>query len=395
MLALDDDDLLLDAPEEALPIPVQTYTAQTRSLGFKQSVVRWLPAAASGSRPLALAGSWDDPVSNELSVWSVQPEVPVDPGATMSDAPPEQPQLTATSVYVAKHSGCVLGLSVGGSQRLVAFTASGAGGASCYAIDISGGDDGAVLRPQWAGAAAPAGGLATLGVSYNEDANGVCAVGEDGVLTLLDPERGEPVWKAQTREPALFDVGWCTSLNANCVVTAGTSLGLWDMRQRSPAPQATLSAAPGLETHAGSALLCVAADPQPPYRLAAGAADGALHIWDVRGSVALGRGPASGASAMAPLKSIADAHAGDVWGVQLGKGEHGEMLSCGADGTLVAWSALDLDDTSSYDPPRQRTLVQLSLPINSVDLSVDHGLLASASDEQVLTFLDMRALGDA
>ena len=38
---------------------------------------------------------------------------------------------------------------------------------------------------------------------------------------------------AQTREPALFDVGWCTSLNANCVVTAGTSLGLWDMRQRS------------------------------------------------------------------------------------------------------------------------------------------------------------------
>ena len=38
-----------------------------------------------------------------------------------------------------------------------------------------------------------------------------------------------------------------------------------------------------------------------------------------------------------------------------------------------------------------RTLVQLSLPVNSLDLSSEHGLLASASDAQVLTFLDLRA----
>ena len=70
MIALDDDDFFLETRPEQ-PAAAAPLLAQTRSIGLKQSVVRWLPAV--GSRALALAGSWDEP-SNELSAWSVQVE---------------------------------------------------------------------------------------------------------------------------------------------------------------------------------------------------------------------------------------------------------------------------------------------------------------------------------
>lgn len=360
MLALDEDDTFLEVAEEP-PAP-QPLLAQTRSLGLKQSAVRWLPSAVVGNRALALAGSWDDPESNELSMWSVQAEAPADEGSMMTDAAAAaQPTLSAAMVGSAAHSGCVLGMSVGGTRRIVAFTASGTGGASCYTVEVGDGPNDAVtLRPQWTAVAAPAGGLATLGVCFNGESH-VCAAGEDGVLSVVDAERGVLAWKAQTREAALFDVGWCPGVSDHLVVTAGTTLGIWDLRVRAAAPQQTLAPTPGVEAHAAAALLCVSADRQQQHRIAAGASDGAVHVWDVR---------AAGAGAggvQAPVKSIPGAHGGDVWGVQLGSGPHGEMLSCGSDGLLVAWSSLELNGGGGdYFPPRPRSLVQLSLPINSL-----------------------------
>ena len=407
MLCLDDDDLLLDvAPPPATASPL---LAQTPSLGLKQSVVRWLPAAADRQRARCLAGSWDDPQSNELSVWSVSLDLPVDDSmADAGDAAAPPPR--AASVGTTTHAGCVLGLSVGATPtaggKLVAFTASGAGGASCYTIDLGAADDGAgidgtgaiSLREQWAGAGlAPngGGGIATLGVAYSEGAGAVCAVGEDGVLSLLNPESGACAWRAPTREAALFDVSWCAGLGSHCVVAAGTTLGVWDVRAKAGAPQLSLAPAPGAQAHLAASLLCVAADPQPPYRLAAGASDGALHVWDVRASAAAATTGAGGSSAssrvpLSPQCSLAGAHAGDVWGVQIGNGQWGQLLSCAADGTLVAWSSLELSGGRNQEAASRRTLVELSLPINSLDLSTEHGLLASASDAQVLTFLDLR-----
>ena len=397
MIALDDDDFFLEtraAPEAAAPAPL---LAQTRSIGLKQSVVRWLPAV--GSRALALAGSWDEP-SNELSAWSVQVEASDEEDFAMTDGDAAPPMvLAANCVGSARHAGCVLGLSVGSiGSRLVAFTASGTGGACCYTVDVGDEDASITLQPQWSGMGAPAAGIATLGVSYSEAAGGVCAVSEEGVLALLAVESGAVTWKAQTRDAALFDVAWCAGLGASSVVTAGTTLGVWDMRARSAAPQIVLSPSPGVEAHVAAALLCVAADAQPPYRLAAGASDGSLHVWDVRASA---RSPAdaaggsvAGGEAIAPLRSLSQAHQSDVWGVHLGSGPHGQMLSCAGDGTLVAWSGLDLSADPAPEGRKKvaaRTLVQLSLPVNSLDLSSEHGLLASASDAQVLTFLDLRA----
>ena len=278
----------------------------------------------------------------------------------------------------------------------MAFTASGSGGANCYTVDIhDDGDDSAgggkvSLVPQWTSKAAPAGGLATLGVCYSDASGAVCAVGEDGVLCLLDPETGACAWSAQTREAALFDAAWCAGLGAHTVVVAGTTLGLWDVRVRAAAPQAVLAPTPGVEAHIAASLLCVSADAQPPYRLAAGASDGALYVWDVRAGGG-GGGGGGGGAALAPMRAVAGAHASDVWGVQLDSGSHGQLLSCAADGTLVAWSGLELHAPESAAAPQARTLVQLALPINSLDLSAEHGLLACASDEQVLTFVDLRA----
>ena len=75
-----------------------------------------------------------------------------------------------------------------------------------------------------------------------------------------------------------------------------------------------------------------------------------------------------------------------MWGVQFAHGAHGQLLSCAADGTLVAWKALEAAG-GVWDA---RTLVELSLPVNSLHLDAHQGLLASASDAQVLTFIDMR-----
>lgn len=385
MLGLDDEDTYLDISTYSPPL------AQTASLGLKQSTVRWLPQAVHPvtGGALALAGSWDER-TNELSAWSVL--LAENDDSAMDGSAPAAPA-AAQSVGAAPHEGCVLGLSVGvAGGALVAYTASGAGGVGCYTVHVGDGGD-VSLRPRWADgncAAAPARGLATLGVCYSAEAGGVAAAGEDGALSLLDPDRGECAWRAQSSEPAIFDVCWW---DRHTAVTAGTVLALWDVRAKAAAPQLVLAPAPSAEAHLAAQLLCVSADPQPPYRLAAGASDGAVCLWDVRAAsasasaAATGTAPAAGAG-VAPMRSIA-AHSGDVWGVQLGSGPHGQLLSCSSDGTLVAWQ---LGGDGAEEEEAGRPLVQLALPINSLHLSAEHGWLASASDGGVLTFMDTRAL---
>jgi len=222
----------------------------------------------------------------------------------------------------------------------------------------------------------------------------VCAVGEDGTLAVLDPQRGSTVWRAQSSEPTLFNA--CTS--AHMVVTAGTALALWDARQRPSAPSLVLSTAPGAQAHLASQLLCVAADPQLPHRLVAGASDGTVHLWDARSQTRSHQGVATSAAGAAqgvpPLCSLG-VHTADVWAVQLVNVTHGQLLSCSSDGALYA-SHLNLIEgggvqhAGANNEPA-RTLVQLALPINSLELSQRHGMLACASDAQVLTFLDLRS----
>ena len=92
------------------------------------------------------------------------------------------------------------------------------------------------------------------------------------------------------------------------------------------------------------------------------------------------------------------------------------MLSCSSDGTLLAWhidyaaaaaataaaASADAQLTSQLSPPAigngvddsgmsSGALVHLALPVNDLHLSAEHGMLACASDAQVLTFIDMRA----
>lgn len=372
MLALDDDDQFLDIEIYQPPL------AQTASLGLKQSCVRWLPSAhpVSGGA-LALAGSWDEP-SNELSVWSVL--LGNDEDDVMDDGSGGAAQKggAAQNIGSCMHQGDVLGLSVGTASagRLVAYTASGAGGACCYAVDIGANGD-AAIAPQWADgnrSCAPAGGLATLGVCYSEEAGlGVASVGEDGVLSLLSPERGQCGWRAQSSEPALFDVCWW---DRNTCVTAGTALAMWDVRSKASAPSLVLSPSPGAEAHLAAQLLCIGADPNPHSRLAAGASDGVVHLWDVR----------SAGNGSAPMRSVA-AHAADVWGIQFGSGQqYGQVLSCASDGLLRAWPI-----AAGQELVDSRPLVDHAFPINSLHLSPE-GWLASASDAQVLTFLDLRQM---
>lgn len=394
MLALDDADLVLDAS-----VGADTYTtplAQTPSLGLKQCAVRWLPSAVrhQSGGVICLAGSWDEE-ANELSAWSVLLDGDDGSGdVAMGDEAGAQPSRGANSVVqvgAASHGGDVLALSHNGGSGgggLCAYTASGAGGVRCYSVGVDDATGDVALQPKWH-AAAPAGGLATLGVSYHAEAGAVCAAGEDGLVHILEPESGASAWRAQSNEPAIYDACWW---DAHTAVTAGAVLALWDVRARQAAPSLQLAPSPSAQAHVAAQMLSVSAEAQPPYRLVGGASDGAVHLWDVRAAASSFAASGSG-GAVAPLRSIA-AHTADVWGVQLGGGgggTHGHLFSCSSDGTLVAWRLSPGKDADAADDLASgRPLVQLSLPINSLDLSAEHGLLASASDAQVLTFLDLR-----
>ena len=389
----------------------QRLVVQTPSLGLKQNVVRWLPGGGGGT-PVALSGSWDDE-ANELALWSVELA-----GSAMDDG--TGIQSAAKRLCGAAHAGDVLGLEFGGGvggQPLVAFTASGAGGVSCFSVDVHP-DGAAEILPLWERRSAPASGLATLGIGYRADAGGVAAVGEDGAVAVLRPDNGEAVWRAQSGEPALMDACWW---DAHTVVTAGTSLGLWDVRAKAgaaPALALAPAASQGRAAHMSAQLTCIAVEKHPPCRLAAGASDGAVPLWDVRAAAAAGRPHGA-----APPTHSWTAHAEDVWDVQfcaesssLCSASAGQLLfSCGSDCSLQAWelggavgvggaapkpaetppfgtggALMEHDGRARTDAPPSRSLVELPLPINSLDASEQYGMLASASDAQVLTFIDMR-----
>lgn len=358
--------------------------AQTPSLGLKQMVVRWLPTELTAAGAHALSGTWDEP-SNEIAAWCVRLDAP-DEDAMRSDDDAAFEGRSPRMVGAAAHDGCVLGLSMAaggtGSAPVVAYTASGAGGVSCYAIDPEAFGEPDAIRHMWR-RAAPEYGLATLDVACSGGGGSVAAVGEDGGIVVLSAERGAEAWGAQTEEPALYAACWW---DASTLAVAGAVVGLWDVRMRgSNAPALVLAPSPGTHVHLASQLLCLSTDPQPPNRLAAGAADGTIAVWDVRAAKSA---PSGGG--VPPLLSFG-AHTADVWDVQLGSGAHGhDLLSCGGDGLLHAWQleGLEGDAAAVADAaPTRRTLVQLGFAINSLEVS-RHGVLAAASDAQVLTFVD-------
>lgn len=130
------------------------------------------------------------------------------------------------------------------------------------------------------------------------------------------------------------------------------------------------------------------AHPQRAHLLCAGASDGSLFLWDTRKGV--GVGPAQVIPLAHSHSSRGRAAAGaagkrlgaDVWGVQFGQTAYGELLSCGADGSVQAWSQVE----GPHATPR--VLVQLHLPVNALHIS-EQGYLAAASDAEQLTFIDL------
>ena len=408
MFALEPIDQIVEMDDviELEPPPV----AQTASIGMKQSTIRWLPLEPTSFGALVLSGTWDEP-QNELSAWSVR--LDKEPASSlMQDAEDEEVETNPRQVGSAPHEGCVLDLAVSEQSNratLVAYTASGAGGVSCYSVLPDEEGRSVALERRWHGVS-PANGAPTLGVAVKGDS--VAAVDEDGGVTLARAESGQEKWRVESSEAALYASRWW---DPSTLAVAGAVVSLWDVRAPPRVPCATLAPAGASASAAGPALLCMSVDPRPPNRLAAGSAEGAVHVWDVRagamGGGAMGggamrggamRGGATGGMAcgVPPKRSFA-AHASDVWDVQLGECAHGDVLTCGSDGLLHAWDLGALARSEAEDTPRghvplarahadvplRHTLVQLELPINSLELST-HGVLAAASDAQVLTFVD-------
>ena len=221
-------DVNLEVEEEWVPPLVQT-----RAIGCKQSVVRWLPGSTSDGGVYALAGTWDEgkrnEVKDEVAVWGVRFAAGDD---DMSDAhQPEQPQ--PKRLATAPHRGCVLGMAIRASESggsSVAFAASGDGGISAYSVSKG---DTPTLRQLWAEDPAVHKEVATPSVAWGEAAGRLAACGEDGSLRLLDAsgvEVGSLVssWDApMTPESFLFGLNWQAP---NQLISCGNLVQVWDVR---------------------------------------------------------------------------------------------------------------------------------------------------------------------
>jgi len=362
MLRLDDEECYIDEP-------VRSSIKQTRSLGRKQSCVRWLPECSAGAGIVA-TGTWDEP-SNCVQLWAValQPEdveMDDDAAAAASEAP------AARLLATAHHAASVLGLTAaggGGVAPPVVCAAGSDGSLSCFsaALDAAAPPSDAAagpalrLTPAWSDGGG--GGGALLSVDASPDGLQLASCGEGGLLSLHDAEGGERL-DIPTEESCLFSAEWCSP---NEVLTAGACVSLWDKRDLRR-PTSRLLPSFGTPMSCSPQLQAASRHPQHPHRVAAGASSGALYGWDLR----LGGGRASDLGA----------HGGDVWCVAYAQLALGDLLSCSSDGTLVARAE---EGTAS------QVLVALEQPINSFHVSPLHGGLAAASDAEVLTFIDLRA----
>ena len=70
-------------------------------------------------------------------------------------------------------------------------------------------------------------------------------------------------------------------------------------------------------------------------------------------------------------------------GLQFGHSAYGELMSCGSDGSVQAWTGIESEAAAP------RVLIQLHMPVNDIHLS-EQGTLAAASDAEQLTFIDLR-----
>ena len=200
-----------------------------------------------------------------------------------------------------------------------------------------------------------------------------------GTLALLDATReGQRTVELDTREAALLALCWHAP---QTVVCAGSCLQSWDLR--SGAPGVRFEAEVGMAVHCAPQLHCVAAHPQRSHLLAAGASDGSIYLWDARRA---GGGPARHLpQAHAQFKRAPGARrvGADVLGLQFGQTAYGELMSCGSDGSVQAWTGIESEAAAP------RVLIQLHMPVNDIHLS-EQGTLAAASDAEQLTFIDLR-----
>lgn len=229
------------------------------------------------------------------------------------------------------------------------------------------------LRPCWS---KPVGtGAAVLGVGFSPNGHSLAYCTERAELGVLDRGGVGERQLGCSDESSLFSVEW---LSPHEIVTAGANVLIWDVRT-GRGPAATLLPKSGIPRHSAPQLLSATAHPQQPHRLAAGATDGSLYLWDRRAAASLSHSLAA--------HTAFTAHEADVWQVRFVRTNHGEILSCSSDGTLTAREA----PAASAEPMDASTLISLEFPINAFDVSPTHGGLAAASDAEVLTFIDMRA----
>ncbi len=365
-LRLSDDDVTLKRPvDDPPPRSHDAYQPLVRryaaDVARKHAVAKWIDSGSAA--PLIAAATADEtPDNTAVALYLAD----LNPDQDMDDDPSELPPPNPRLLTWVHHEGDALGLAVGGASEL--YTASGAGGVYCFRL--AHGSEAPELHAGWAAPLrAP-----TLGVAHNEPSHKLAAVSEEGTLHLLDAATGKQLAEANARDSCLFGAHW---RSPNELATVGSAVLLWDCRAATPAAVARFEpAAEGSSPQQlGPQLHCAATEPLRKELLAAGSSSGDVFFWDER---------LPGAAA-----SVVAAHGADVWHAAFCQTGYGSFFTCSSDGALLAWH----DDADGADgaPAPSRALLQYELPVNSFDVSAEHGALVVASDAEELAVLDLRA----
>ncbi|KAJ3055694.1 Nucleoporin Nup43 [Rhizophlyctis rosea] len=208
-------------------------------------------------------------------------------------------------------------------------------------------------------------GISALAVQPHAASNPwIASVGVDASISFQTAE-GKEVQKRMENVEAIQITGleWRTS-NEIAIATSAGHIRQIDARSRSKG----LPLSSHEQKHRVP-LNCITVHPTQPDKLATGAENGELQIWDVR-------------NLSDPELTILPAHDGNVWDVRFHPTSANDIATCSEDGTVcvMQWREPTSSVVDTYKPIRRFRDKNHPLGINSVDIHSEKDVLVAAGD---------------
>jgi len=336
-------------------------------LGTKFSKIQWYESPneiyPSKSTSILATGSWDEELTNDVSVWRLDASKEV-----------EEPELL-TSFSV---KGSIHDLKWYNSSDGKVFVICSTSFGSIYLLRVvnfeaflqheafEDMEEEPLLELEKYQVWTLHNGPCTFAIQRQE----IISVGEDGAIHILDIFEKQP--KRAIYNAESVSIRGVAYVNYSTIVTVNSAahLRLWDLRERNSTPPRTMKDEAPLNT--------VAVHPSQPEYICSGSSDGCVQIWD---TLQAGRTP--------PFR--VQVHGFDVWQVMFHPNSPNRILTCSDDGRALSldFTGKDLGQSFSSNSKGNigtTTLVSSDLPITSFDFNPRTKTFVCSSDNGCLFF---------